>query len=75
MDDPRKHPDLFTPEEAAEYLHLPSVETLKTLREKKVLVGFPDWTRYTIYHREDLDDCAARMCGRTPAPRMKLRQA
>ena len=34
MSDTRTHPDLFTPEEAAAYLHLPSVESLRTLRDK-----------------------------------------
>jgi hypothetical protein len=62
--DGTKHPDLFTPEEAATYLRLRSVEALKKLKAEKMLVGYDGWTAYTLYHREDLDRCALRMCGR-----------
>jgi hypothetical protein len=60
----RRHPDLFTPEEAAAYLHLPSEESLKTLREKKFLVGYEGYARHLMYWREDLDNCALKMAGR-----------
>lgn len=74
MSDTRKHQDLFTPDEAATYLHLPSVESLRTLREKGLLVGHSGWTTYLIYHREDLDACALRMCGRGHAVKAKTMQ-
>ena len=64
MGDMNRHPDLFTPEEAAAYLRLKSIEALKKLKAEKMLVGYDGWTAYTLYHREDLDRCALRMCGR-----------
>jgi hypothetical protein len=64
MPDTRTHPDLFTPDEAAAYLRLKSVESLKTLKSKGLLVGYAGWTNYDLYHREDLDNCALRMAGR-----------
>jgi hypothetical protein len=66
MGETRKHPDLFSPDEAAEYLHLEGKESLKNLREKGLLVGYSGFARHLIYHREDLDRCALRMCGRNP---------
>jgi hypothetical protein len=61
----RKHPDIFTPEEAAAYLHLlpeEGVRTLKTLREKNVLRGF--WLGPTfMYHKRDLDLAADQIFG------------
>ena len=62
----RTHPDLFSPEEAAAYLRLPSVKSLEKLRQKGLLTGYDGWTVYMLYHREDLDRCALRMCGRDP---------
>lgn len=58
MSEERKHPDIFTPEEAAAYLHQPGDEsgtqTLKGLRDKGLLRGF--WLGPTLlYHRRDLD--------------------
>lgn len=61
----RKHPDLFTPEEAVAYLHLdPEVgsRTLETLREKYGLVGQPLGRGY-MYHRANLDALVARIFG------------
>lgn len=72
----RTHPDLFTPEEAAAYLRLPSPESLKKLRAQRILIGYDGWTNYNLYHREDLDRAALRMCGRgdkaTPNPELRL---
>jgi hypothetical protein len=56
----RLHPDVFTAEEAAAYLHLENVATLEWLREKDCLIGHIIGKAY-MYHREDLDDCAGRM--------------
>lgn len=59
-----KHPDLFTPEEAADYLHLESVRGLDTCRKDFGLVGHSGVNKSYIYHREDLDLCAQRLCGK-----------
>jgi hypothetical protein len=66
MDAGRRHPDLLTPEEAAEYLRLTSAKALEKLRNEKMLTGHDGWAPYMIYHREDLDRCALRMCGKDP---------
>ncbi len=62
-----RHRDLFTPEEAAAYLHLDSVRGLETCRKDFGLVGFPGVNKSFLYHREDLDRCALRICGRDRA--------
>lgn len=62
-----KHPDIFTPEEAAEYLHLDSVRGLDTLRRDYGLVGYSGVNKSFVYHRDDLDRCALRMCGKDQA--------
>lgn len=59
-----KHPDLFTPEEAAVYLHLDSPRGLETLRSDFGLIAHRGVNKAFIYHREDLDLCAARICGK-----------
>jgi hypothetical protein len=63
----RKHPDIFTPDEAADYLHLDSVRGLETCRRDFGLAGYAGINKSFIYHREDLDRCAMRMCGRDKA--------
>lgn len=63
---PRRHPDVFTGEEAAEYLHLPNPATLTWLREQKFLLGHQVGKEY-MYHRSDLDACACMMFGK-PVP-------
>lgn len=68
----RLHPDLFTAEEAFQYLRLHSVESLRTLEDKDMLKAAVGFTKYKLYHREDLDDCARRMFGKLPTL-MKLR--
>lgn len=60
----RKHPDLFTPEEAAEYLHLDGTRSLETLREKFGLIGYPGVNKAYLYYRDDLDACAMKLVGR-----------
>jgi hypothetical protein len=63
--DLRKHPDLFTPEEAAEYLHLDpetGKRTLETLREKHGLVG-QQMGKGFMYHRRNLDEVVNRVFG------------
>lgn len=62
-----KHPDIFNPQEAAEYLHLDSPESLRTLRAKSILVGYEGWAKHMIYHRADLNLCALKMCGKENA--------
>lgn len=66
MSEARQHPDLFTPDEAAFYLRLASVDALKKLRDEQLLAGYKGYAPYLLYHREDLDRCALRMCGRNP---------
>jgi hypothetical protein len=61
---PVRHPDLFTPEEAAAYLHLDGVRGLETLRREYGLVGYAGVNKSFLYHREDLDAVARRMCGK-----------
>jgi hypothetical protein len=61
----RKHPDVFTPEEAATYLHLDpdtGLRTLETLREKHELVGFQVGKGF-MYHRRNLDALVERLFG------------
>lgn len=60
----RKHPDLFTPEEAAAYLHLDSVRGLETLRLRYGLVGYSGVNKSLMYFRADLDACALRIVDR-----------
>lgn len=68
MSGERMHPNLFSPEEAAAYLHLDSPATLDTFRGKGWLRGHPAGKRL-VYWREDLDDCALRIVGITPPAR------
>jgi hypothetical protein len=62
---PRRHPDVFTAEEAVAYLHLEGEGSLDWLVGKSFLrrekVG-----RVYLYHREDLDACARLMFGKEP---------
>jgi hypothetical protein len=60
----RRHPDLFTPKEAAHYLGLKSERTLDLLRRDRDLLGRIVGKGY-LYHREDLDACALRIFGMT----------
>jgi hypothetical protein len=66
MADAKAHPDLYKPDEAAEYLRLTSAKALDKLRSEGLLKGYDGYTPYYLYHREDLDRCAMRMCGRDP---------
>lgn len=59
----RRHPDIFTPGEAAEYLRMESERSLETAADKFGLVGFRVG-KGLMYWREDLDQCAKRMFGR-----------
>ena len=62
----RRHPDVFTGDEAADYLHLANPATLTWLREQKLLTGHQVGREY-MYHREDLDACTCRMFGKAVA--------
>jgi hypothetical protein len=69
-EDTRKHPDIFTPEEAVAYLHLDpegGLRTLETLREKHGLVGQQVGKGY-MYHRRQLDAVVDRLFGVTQFP-------
>jgi hypothetical protein len=59
----RCHPDIFTSEEAAAYLRLPTEATLEWLRQNGFLDGHMIG-KTLMYHREDLDACAYRMFGK-----------
>jgi len=59
----RRHPDLFSEEEAATYLCLEGPRSLEWVREHFGLVNFV-FGRRPVYHREDLDVAARRMTGR-----------
>lgn len=75
MSEPRIHPDLFTADEAFQYLRLASVESLRHLEKLNMLKAATGFTKHKLYHRDDLDACALRMFGKQP-PAMKLaRQA
>ena len=71
----RRHPDLFTDEEALIYLHREPGDTsiLETLREKHDLIGFKIGNRY-VYHRKHLDNLVIRLAGIVASP-IKRRQA
>lgn len=71
----RRHPDLFTAEEAAAYLHLDSVEQLRNLRDNYGLQGYPGVGKGFMYWREDLDNCALRIVGRAEKSDRKMRLA
>src|SRR4051812_35838680 len=63
--EPRRHADLFTPTEAAEYLHLDPAtaeSTLKTFRDNYALVGQKMGHTY-MYHRKNLDALVDRIFG------------
>ncbi|MBC8105899.1 MAG: hypothetical protein H7Z14_04865 [Anaerolineae bacterium] len=69
MNDPRRHPDLFTEAEALSYLGI-VVESesdrgraIAALRENNGLVGMRFGGRHYMYHRAHLDDCVARTFG------------
>lgn len=61
---PRRHPDLFSTEEAVAYLHLDGPRGLETCREKFGLAGYQGPNKSLMYWREDLDACAKRIVGR-----------
>jgi hypothetical protein len=73
----RRHPDLFTPDEAAEYLHLEGPQCLAALRDAYQLTGRRVGKGF-MYHREELDTCALRIFDKDAQwqaheqPRLKL---
>ena len=62
---PLRHPDVFTADEAAAYLHLENVATLDWLVENKFLTR-QKIGRGFMYHKSDLDQCAYLMFGKQP---------
>jgi hypothetical protein len=62
----RKHPDVFTAEEAAMYLHCDSERSLENIRAQFGLVGYPGFGKALRYYRDDLDAVAMKMLGRDP---------
>lgn len=69
----RRHPDIFTPEEAAEYLHLDSVRSLDTLRAEYGLIGHRGLGQGFLYSREDLDNAWLAYIGKRPLAQAKAR--
>lgn len=61
------HPDIFTPEEAMEYLRLDTTRTLDWL-EKHFHLNSQVVGTAKRYHRGDLDECALRLFGRHEKP-------
>jgi len=61
MSEQRRHPDLFTPEEAAAYLAVTPTQ-LETLETDFGLLGHKVG-RVRVYWRKDLDACACAMVG------------
>ena len=59
------HPDVYTPEEAKEYLRFPSLDTLEWAAEKHHLKGF-FVGREKRYHRVELDLVLLKMAGLQP---------
>ena len=59
MIEPRRHPDLFTPDEAAAYLALKSPCALETIRKRYGLAPIA-WGKKHVYHRADLDAAVER---------------
>lgn len=69
----RKHPDVFTPEEAVEYLHLDpetGLRTLETMREKHGLVGVQMGKGF-MYHKRNLDALVERVFGLSDGGRVR----
>jgi hypothetical protein len=66
MAETRAHPDLFTPAEAATYLHLESVHTLETLEREHKLQRLKAG-KCVLYWRKDLDAVAYSIAGE-PVP-------
>jgi hypothetical protein len=62
----RRHPDIFTPAEAAVYLGFESERSLETVREHFGLVGHRVG-KGLLFHRADLDAVAVRMFGKDRA--------
>lgn len=69
MDEARRHPDIFTDEEAAAYLHLDGPQSLEIIRRNYGLSGYRPAGKGYLYWREDLDNAALAMFGRRPAIR------
>lgn len=63
----RRHPDVFTAEEAAEYLRLDSERSLEYLRANFGLVGYSTFGKGLRYVRKDLDAVLQRMTGQPTA--------
>lgn len=59
----RRHPDLFTKEEAAAYLCMDSVRTLEWA-EKHFQLCYHMVGQSKVYHRADLDACVLRLTGK-----------
>jgi hypothetical protein len=72
--EPRRHPDLFTAEQAAQYLHLDemhddgqgagvmekALRTLRTLIERRLLAPTPIG-KHNMFHRANLDHCVQQL--------------
>jgi hypothetical protein len=67
----RRHPNIFSSAEAAEYLHLDSERGLQTLRNNFGLIGYLGVNRSYVYWKDDLDACALKLFGRDVKTRGK----
>ncbi len=70
MSDVRRHPDLFTPEEAVAYLHLESPATLETLERDHKLFRCKAG-KSVLYWRRDLDAVAYSIAGEPIPPDLR----
>lgn len=80
MEQARKHPDVFTGEEAIAYLHLDALtddpdRTLETLRANHGLCGQRIGARGFLYHRASLDALIDRAFGVSSPPDVKQETA
>lgn len=71
-----KHPDIFTREEAAVYLHAKSVRSIETIEENFGLVGIVPFGKEKLFHRSELDRVTLKMFGLDPdAPAQQERRS
>lgn len=67
---PDTHPKLLSRERAAKYLGFENPATLDWCRSQGFLVAYTAG-KQTMYWRDDLDDCAMKIVGLEPTPRVK----
>lgn len=65
MSEERRHPDIFTAQQAADYLQC-ELSTLDTYKRRDWLTGYQHG-KGVVYSRRDLDECWLRVIGE-PVP-------